>query len=553
MTEPTIQKLGKYQIIEEIGHGGFATVYRARDTKLEREVALKVLDPLLMRDASFVARFQHEARSAARLEHPQIVPIYDVGEGEGRLFIAMRLIRGPNLAKYLTERGHLPWEESIRILNEVGDALAYAHGTGVIHRDIKPDNILFDKRSGAMLTDFGFARLVGTSSLTQSISGGIVGTPAYIPPEIWEDAPATPATDVYALGCVVYEMLTGKTLFEGSTPMAIMRAHDRGAHLPDEWPVEIPSDVHKVLLQALAHSPKERFQTIRAFLEALNAIQTATVKRKIAERVEELSGEMEDALRSGGFAQAISLGKEILKLNSEHSLARERLQDAKLRLEKQQEILGQVNSEREQLDLEDQKRDQEAAATREQLSTLISDQETLEKEREDTQRRLEEIREQLGQYGAQVKELRQQLAGVEKEKKIHQKKVARLDSATTALQAGNLQEAEEILNQEEVPSHAAPAGKEDAPSGISNPRTVHVSSREKRANGTVSSAKDIGRQGDTPFARASIESTQSDNTAWERPAPMKTPPQADPAAAKIFWIVLTLLILGLFFYSFLAY
>ena len=187
----TERELGKYRILEEIGHGGFATVYRAMDTTLEREVALKVLDPLLMRDEPFVARFQQEARAAASLDHPHIVPIYEVGKGEGQLFIAMRLVRGLSLAKRLQTEGRIPWEETLSILRQVSDALAYAHEQGVIHRDIKPQNILLDERSGAMLSDFGFARLVSTSTLTQSVSGGIVGTPAYIPPEIWEGATAT--------------------------------------------------------------------------------------------------------------------------------------------------------------------------------------------------------------------------------------------------------------------------------------------------------------------------------------------------------------------------
>jgi serine/threonine-protein kinase len=262
-------QLGKYEVLEEIGSGGFATVYRALDTTLDREVALKVLDPLLMRDDAFVDRFQREARAAASLEHPNIVPIYEVDEGDGRLFIAMRLVRGPSLAERLEADGRITWEETLAIIRPVCDALAYAHGEGVVHRDIKPHNILLDKRSGAMLTDFGFARLVGTSSLTQSISGGIVGTPAYIAPEIWEGVDATPATDVYALACVTYEMLSGETLFGGKTPMAVMRAHDRGAQLPEEWPIDVPSDIGDIMARALSRRPDERYLNVSQFLGAL--------------------------------------------------------------------------------------------------------------------------------------------------------------------------------------------------------------------------------------------------------------------------------------------
>ena len=450
MTEPGSQTIDKYQIVEEIGHGGFATVYRTKDTVLRREVALKVLDPLLMRDSAFVERFQREARSAARLEHPQIVPIYDVGEGAGRLFISMRLIRGPSLAQYLMEKERLSWEETLRILNNVGNALTYAHEEGIIHRDLKPDNILLDERSGALLTDFGFARLVGTSSLTQSISGGIVGTPAYIPPEIWEDAVATPATDIYALGCVVYEMLTGKVLFEGSTPMAIMRAHDRGAQLPEVWPMDIPSDTRSVLLQALARKPEQRYATIKAFLEALNVVQTAAVKQRLAEKAKQLFNDMKEALDNGAFADAVDLGEKLLEIRPEHVSGKNRLQEARTKLETQRGLLEQIKSKQEQLEAEQQEHEQQAAEARARLSELASTQKKLENEREGMKRRLTEVTAEIQEYNAKESKLQQQLQAFEEQRKIYQQASEHLENVFSTLHAGDLKTAQRKFSQVSV-------------------------------------------------------------------------------------------------------
>jgi len=171
----------------------------------------------------------------------------------------------------------------MRIANEVGDALVYAHQSGIVHRDLKPDNILLDERSGAVLSDFGFARLVGTSTLTASLSGGIIGTPAYIAPELWEGEPASSATDQYALGCVLYEMLVGQTLFSGETPIAVMHAHDRGARLPEAWPPDVALGIGEVLARALARDPAGRFPSISAFLDALNALEIAQQPSSLAQ------------------------------------------------------------------------------------------------------------------------------------------------------------------------------------------------------------------------------------------------------------------------------
>lgn len=410
------QTLGKYHILEEIGRGGFATVYRAEDTALGREVALKVLDPLLMRDQAFVTRFQREARAAARLEHPQIVPIYDVGASEERLFIAMRLVRGGSLARVLAEGKRYSWEEMLQLLRQVGDALRYAHAEGVIHRDIKPDNILLDERSGALLSDFGFARLVGTSSMTQSISGGIVGTPAYMAPEIWEDAEATPATDVYALGCVVYEMLTGKPLFGGSTPMAVMRAHDQGAHLPQEWTAEVPQELGKVLQRAVARKADGRYATVPEFLSALEGLQTAEVKKKRAAEVARLLAEAQDALKARRYQDAVTAAEALLALQPEHEAGQKVLEQSQAQLARHADFAAQLAARAAQHEQESQRLEQERTALEARAKALAQAQQARDEESKRLGNEKARIETRLGELHQQLQEHARQQEALQRER-----------------------------------------------------------------------------------------------------------------------------------------
>jgi tRNA A-37 threonylcarbamoyl transferase component Bud32 len=249
----------RYEILEEIGQGGFAIVYRARDTKLDRLVALKELRSLLLQDTSWVKRFHQEARTIARLDHPRIVTIHDVYEMQGRLFIVMRLVDGSGLEELITKQGHLPWSEAIEIITAVAEGLDYAHSQSILHRDLKPANILMDSERGPLLSDFGLAKLVGENSL--SSTGDIVGTPHYIAPEAWEGQAATPQADIYALGCILYEMLTGEKVFKGETPPQVMMAHFSPLALPKVWPEGVPSGVADVLGTALANKPTARYPT----------------------------------------------------------------------------------------------------------------------------------------------------------------------------------------------------------------------------------------------------------------------------------------------------
>lgn len=274
MTE-AIDMLGRYTILDELGRGGFATVYRALDTTLDREVALKVLDPLLLRDATWVARFQQEARTVAALEHPHIITIYEINEVERRLYLAMVLASGGNLAQRIAAQGRLSWVETLRLLQPVCAALDYAHRHGVVHRDLKPQNILLDAESGPQITDFGFARMLSDNSMSLSMSGGILGTPAYVAPEVWELDAAAGAADIYALGCIVYEMLTGQTLFSSATPMQAVRAHAMGPRYGADWPDDVPAGIEDVLDKALEQEPGQRYPTATMLWHGLHNLEAA--------------------------------------------------------------------------------------------------------------------------------------------------------------------------------------------------------------------------------------------------------------------------------------
>jgi serine/threonine-protein kinase len=285
------QMLGKYEILEKLGAGGFATVYSAVDTTLDREVALKVLDPLLMRDEPWVERFQQEARAIARLSDPHIVTIHEVGNAEGRLFIAMELIEKPSLDGLIAERGQLPWEETLEILEQVAQALDCAHNEGIVHGDLKLSDILMDPDRGAMVSDFALTRLATSSSMSLSISDGAMRSLGYTPPEIWAGKEATARTDVYALACIAYEMLMGESLFAVTTPAEAVRKHVmEGAQLPAEWAPGIPGTVSQALKKALEREPERRYHSASDFVAALRESVTSAPERPDEARTRSVQG-----------------------------------------------------------------------------------------------------------------------------------------------------------------------------------------------------------------------------------------------------------------------
>lgn len=277
MAEPLLH-LGKYADLSEIGRGGFGVVYRAADTTLNRRpVALKVLAPHLLFDPQAVARFKQEAGLAANLQYPNIVMIYEVGEEQGQNYIAMQLIEGQSLAQILKESGALPIERVIPIVQQLADALDYAHAQGVIHRDIKPSNILISKKNDHVtLTDFGLARMTEASGL--SSVGQIIGTPTYMAPEQLDPInpqPPTAQTDIYSLGVVVYEMLAGRPPFIG--PMSAIVT----GHLQLSPPIlqtinpSVPKYASEAISKALAKKAERRYQHAREMCDMLGKEEPA--------------------------------------------------------------------------------------------------------------------------------------------------------------------------------------------------------------------------------------------------------------------------------------
>ena len=266
-----------YEVLEEIGRGGMAVVYRARERELDREVAIKVLPFALTFDADVVERFLREARTSAQLEHPHIVPIYRVGRAGQVIYFAMKLLRGETLSTYLERHGQLPAWEVRRILLETAGALGYAAERRVVHRDVKPDNIMLDEERRCVVTDFGIARSASDASLTAT--GITVGTPRYMSPEQARGRPLDGRSDIYSLGVVGYEMLAGRVPFAGDDALAILLDH---VQTPVPRPALESDDarrLYRVIERMLAKRPEDRFRSTGELLAALGNGATAPVRR----------------------------------------------------------------------------------------------------------------------------------------------------------------------------------------------------------------------------------------------------------------------------------
>ena len=251
------EDFGRYRVEAEIGRGGQAVVYRATQVDLDRQVALKVFHEGYLTRNGALERFRREAIAAGRLEHPHIVPVYDAGEVEGRAFISMRLVPGDTLAERIARTGALEPDAAVSILSDIGEAIDFAHAQGTVHRDVKPGNILLDPAGSAFLSDFGLVRIDDMPGLTKR--GDWLGTAEYVSPEQVEGEQATARSDIYALGAVAFETLTGRAPFVRREPSAVLLAHVRDA-VPDASSIApaLPAGADAVLAGALAKDPAER-------------------------------------------------------------------------------------------------------------------------------------------------------------------------------------------------------------------------------------------------------------------------------------------------------
>lgn len=289
------QSLGRYHILEQLGEGGMATVYKAYDTRLERDVAIKVI-----RKSAFPAehqdqilkRFERESKALARLSHPNIMKVLDYGEFQGSPYMVLEYLPGGTLKQKLGKP--IPWQESIQLLLPIVRALEYAHEQGIVHRDIKPSNILLTGKNQPLLTDFGIAKILETRELTTLTGTGVgVGTPEYMAPEQWTGQ-ADVQSDIYSLGIVLYEMVTGRKPYVADTPAAILlKQATEPLPRPTQYVSDLPEGMEKLLIKALSRNPKDRFQSMTEFalnMEKLLGGQSASPSSKAAKTVTSVSG-----------------------------------------------------------------------------------------------------------------------------------------------------------------------------------------------------------------------------------------------------------------------
>lgn len=277
MEDLTGKQLGPYQVVASLGEGGMAAVYKAYQPGMERYVALKILPRHFASDPLFVGRFEQEAKVLAKLQHPHILPVFDFGQADGYTYIVMPFLQSGDLTDLL--RGSaLSLAQIRRIISQVGDALDYAHAHGLIHRDVKPSNVLLDERGNCLLTDFGIAKILeGGSKLTAT--GGIIGTPAYMSPEQGLGEKVDGRSDIYALGIVLYEMATGRVPYQAETPMAIMIKHlNDPLPPPRRLNPALPEVIERVILKALAKQPQDRYATAGEMVRALQAAIPETME-----------------------------------------------------------------------------------------------------------------------------------------------------------------------------------------------------------------------------------------------------------------------------------
>ncbi|WP_138731567.1 serine/threonine-protein kinase [Modestobacter excelsi] len=268
----TQRTFGPYEIESLLGSGGMGEVYRARDTRRERLVALKVLPDIFRHDQEYLSRFRREQHVAARLREPHVIPIHDYGDVDGRLYIDMRLVDGEDIGALLRRDGLLPPSRAVHLISQVGEALDAAHAEGLVHRDVKPSNVLVTAADFVYVVDFGIARPIGTSRTALTITGATVGTLDYMAPERFTNQPIDGRADTYSLACLLYECLTGTRPFPGEELPALMYAHLYSTPpRPSSVVPDVPGALDEVVARGMAKRPDDRYETTPAFTAAARA------------------------------------------------------------------------------------------------------------------------------------------------------------------------------------------------------------------------------------------------------------------------------------------
>lgn len=274
----TGKTIGKYDIVERLGKGGMAEVYKGYQKNLDRYVAVKVMHAFLITEEDFLNRFRREAQAMAKLSHPNIVGVYDFDVyGENSYYLVMEFIGGGTLKEKLdamaASNEKMTMEQTIRICTEVANALAYAHRRNMVHRDIKPGNIMLDETGKAILTDFGIVKLVGNQSMAYTATGALIGTPSYMSPEQALGKPGDERVDIYALGVLLFQMVANKLPFVADTPLAVVMKHvNEQPPLPVEFNPDVPLALQEIILKALAKNPDDRYASAKEMADALQAI-----------------------------------------------------------------------------------------------------------------------------------------------------------------------------------------------------------------------------------------------------------------------------------------
>jgi serine/threonine protein kinase len=306
------RQFGRYLIIRFLGSGATSDVFLAHDNTLGRDVALKILKPALVSDRTSFDRFSKEAEAASKMFHNNIATVLDMGDLDGHYYLAMRYAEGMSLDQFLRKNGPLPWDGVKKLIQQIGSALVQAHSQGYIHRDIKPNNIMVSSTGNFILTDFGLTRAMLDSGMTTT-TGVVLGTPPYIPPEIWNGKEAGPFSDEYSFACVIDEAITGRALFSGATPQEIITKHLVTPPEISIYPPEIPSNVRLIIQKALSKDSSDRFPDMQSFIRALidpgNYLVAADHKQAALRQQPISSPTVPEAIPVGNQQQPVSYTK----------------------------------------------------------------------------------------------------------------------------------------------------------------------------------------------------------------------------------------------------